>query len=174
MGLTFTYPTPHREHVMMEQVSEHGNPSGRECNGTAPITDHDSKSVMLRAERDDQIKITRVVNQFSDGEVVPRDFRVLRRNHPYYGPELLLHTQLDNNDYNYRMTAPGPDTDLYLWGAETDADGFRKSWYKLAEVRAILPSDQNPYDICSDCGEPIQSLEHERYAAFGRCPGIET
>lgn len=159
---------------MMEQVDGHGAPALRGCDGTAPITDEDSKSVMLRAERNDRIQIVDVVNRFSDGARVPEDFEVLRRSQPYYGPELLLHSDQQGDDSNYRMTAPGPDTYLYLWGATTDEENFRETWYKLAEVRAILPENQETYDICSDCGEPIQSLDHERYAAFGRCPGVQT
>lgn len=174
MGLTFTYAPIHRLYEMMESVSERGKPSDRECNGTAPVTDNDSKSVMLRAERNDHITIVDVVDHFSKGEAIPRDLQVLRRAQPYYGPELLLHTKKGGKDHNYRLTAPGPDTYLYLWSAATDPDGFRNTWYKLAEVQAILPSNQDSYDICSDCGEPIQSLEHERYSAFGRCPGVDT
>lgn len=157
---------------MLESVVDHGEPADRERDGTAPVTDHHSKSVMLRAERNDTITISQMVNRFSNG-FIPEEVTVLRRTNPYYGPQLLLHASNEGEDLNYQLTAPGPDTFLYLWGAETDSEGFRESWYKLAEVKAALKDNQPQYDICSECGEPIQSLEHEKYAAFGRCPGLD-
>lgn len=159
---------------MMDRVAERGIPSDRDLGGTAPVTDSDSKSVMLRAERNDQIRITEVVKRFDAKSDIPTEVSVLQRNQSYYGPNLLLHAELDREDCNFRLTAPGPDTYLYLWGAQSDEGGFRETWYKIAEVKAVLPENQQAYDICSECGEPIQSLEHERYAAFGQCPGVDT
>lgn len=155
---------------MIEQVAGRGTPSDRERDGTAPITDSQSKTVMLRAERGDNIRISETVRRFSEEQQIPRDVSVLSRSGTYYGPQLLLHAEIDGEDLNYQLTAPGPDTDLYLWAAETDSEGFRTHWFKLAEVKAVFRDDQPDYDVCSECGEPIKTLEHERYAAFGECP----
>jgi hypothetical protein len=159
---------------MPEEVVRRGEPADREPDGTAPVTDHDSKTVMLRAERDDNVRVVDIVDRFSEREPVPRELTVIQRSNLYYGPKLLLHSSREGRDYNYQLTAPGPDTYLYLWAAETDTDGFRKAWYKLAEVRAVFGADQPQYDICPDCGGPIKTLEHERYSAFGECPGLDT
>lgn len=155
--------------MSMDWVIGRGEPSPTKLNGTAPITDHESKKVMLRAERHDRIQFSEVVRRFSQKSKIPECATVLRRTSPYYGPSLLLHDKEDNLDLNYQLTAPGPDTFLYLWGAETDEDNFRTSWFKIAEIKAEFANQQPQYDICSDCGEPIKTLEHERDVAFGNC-----
>lgn len=153
----------------MDWISGRGQPSPVKLDGTAPITDNESKKVMLRAERHDHIVFTEVVQRFSNDLHIPQQTTVIRRTSPYYGPSLLLHEEHERRDYNFQLTAPGPDTYLYLWGAETDDENFRTTWFKLAEVKAEFDEQQPKYDICSDCGEPIKTLEHEREAAFGQC-----
>lgn len=155
--------------MSMERIIGRGDPSPRNLDGTVPVTNSASKKVMLRAERNDEIEFTEVVRHLSTDHRVPNGASVLQRSATYYGPGLLLHTEFNNRDFNYQLTAPGPDTHLYLWGSETDEQEFRKSWFKLAEVKARFADQQPQYDICSDCGEPIKTLEHERSAAFGQC-----
>lgn len=148
-----------------------GSPGGRSLDGTEPITDYNSKKVMLRAERHDRIRITDIVDAFDDKFPIPDEFTVLERTTPYYGPRLILHAEIDETDENYFLQAAGPDTYLMLWYSITDKDGFRKSWKKLAEVKSDFADAQPQYDICPDCGYPMQTIEHERASAFGHCPG---
>jgi len=124
---------------------------------------------MLRAERHDEIRFTDIVQQFSSAARIPDRATVLRRINTYYGPSLILHDEDRGQELNYQLTAPGPDTYLYLWGAETDDGGFRTTWFKLAEMKAEFAQAQPQYDICGYCGEPIRTLEHERAVAFGQC-----
>jgi len=134
-----------------------------------PITEPDSKKVMLRAERNDQIQIVDVVKRLQQSEDIPSEATVARRTNPYFGPKLVLSA----NDRNYLLTAPGPDTQLLLWAGNYLDDGDRYGWNRLAEVTAQFTEDQPQYDLCPECGQPIQSVEHERMAAFGRCPGSD-
>lgn len=137
--------------------------------GLEPTTDHDSKVVMLAAERHDRIQINDVVTRF-DGDVqVPDSVSVIERKTTYYGPELLVHAEIEKVDHNFLLNAPGPDSHLFLWAAETDENNYRESWYVAAEVKAALAEKQPSYDICPDCGKPMKSLEHERRAALGMC-----
>jgi hypothetical protein len=141
----------------------------RETGATEPITDHDSKTVMLRAERHDEISVTEVIDRIRQGGDIPSTTTVVRRTNPYFGPKLLLHAETTN----YLLTAPGPNTQLLLWGPQRTNSGNRKGWSTIAEVTATLVDDQSQYDLCSECGDPIQTLEHERRAAVNRCPGPE-
>lgn len=138
----------------------------REHPETEPITEHQSKLVMLRAERHDRIAIDSVESRLQSGQSLPDELTVVRRTDAYFGPKLLL----DDGVKNYLLTAPGPDTQLLLWGGEFADDGLRRGWQKLAEVTATLRDEQPQYDRCPMCGEPLKTLEHEREAAFGMCP----
>lgn len=144
-----------------------------EMDGTEPVTDHDSKTVMLQAERRDEIEIVAVVDRFDDDVDIPGKVSVIRRTHTFYGPELMLHAERDGTDCNYLLTAPGPDSHLVLWAAETDEHDRRKGWYVAAEVTAVL-SDEGDYSYCPDCGERMETIQHEREAAFGMCPRAES
>lgn len=132
-----------------------------------PVTNYCSKMVMLRSERHDEITISEVVTQLRRDVVIPSEVTVVQRQCPYFGPKLLLHA----DEENYLLTAPGPDTHLLLWSPQYDEHGERYGWNKLAEVKAQFIDDQPQYDLCSECGQPMQTLEHERKSAVGRCPG---
>lgn len=141
----------------------------REHPETEPITEHESKLVMIRAERHDRIAIGSIETQLRSDRSVPDSVTVVRRTDPYFGPKLLL----DDGTENYLLTAPGPDTQLLLWCSEFADDGLRRGWQKLAEVTATFTDEQPQYDLCPMCGEPLKTLEHEREAAFGMCPNVE-
>lgn len=137
----------------------------REVQCSEPVTDHRSKKVMLRAERDDVITITDIITRLKPADLIPTEATVVRRTNPYYGPKLLL----SDDENNYLLTAPGPDTQLLLWGPNQTKDGGRSGWYKLAEVTAMFADQQPQYDLCPECGKPMQTLEHERKSAVGAC-----
>lgn len=137
--------------------------------GTKPITDRDSMMVMLRGERGDPIRIDCIVNRHKTGFTIPGKFSILRRVTTYYGPELLLDRSGETNSSKYLLTAPGPDKFLHLWVSETDEDGYRIGWNLIAEVKSSFEEGLPQYSICSKCGEPIKSLEHERMAALEQC-----
>lgn len=141
----------------------------REHSDGEPLTEYDSKIVMLRAERHDVVEIQEVATELVPNVNVPEQFKVERRTSTYFGPKLLLEAA----GRNYLLTAPGPETQLLLWTAETGPDGFRKKWSKTAEVTAKFADERPQYDLCPVCGEPMQTLEHEREAAFGTCPNAE-
>jgi hypothetical protein len=126
--------------------------------------------VMLRAERGDNIQIVDVVTRLRKGSNIPSETTVVKRTTPYFGPKLVLTTENEC----YLLTAPGPDTQLLLWTANYLDDDEQYGWEKLAEVTAQFADDQPQYDLCPECGQPMQTIEHERNAAVGRCPGPDT
>lgn len=138
-----------------------------------PATDHHSKKVMIAAERKDHIQITDTTQRFDDTVAIPDEVSVLKRTDPYYGPKLLVHATIDGEDVNYLLTAPGPDSQLYLWAGEMNDAGMREGWYKAAEVTAALAPDQPPYETCRQCGELIKSIWHERMSVLGMCKRAE-
>ena len=125
-----------------------------------PTTDYDSKLVMIRGERGDTIDIDRY------GE-----WAVTRRTDAYFGPKLLLAPENSDRASNVLLTAPGPDRHLYLWFPKDVVDGFQSGWVFEAEVTAELV-DTKKYPICTACGEPMKTLEHQREAAFGVCTNV--
>lgn len=139
-----------------------------------PTTEYDSKTVMLAAERKDHIQITGAVQRFDDEVVIPDEVSVVQRTDTYFGPKLLVHATIDGKDANYLLTAPGPDSQLYLWAGEVNDNGMRNGWYKAAEVTAALAPEQPPYETCDLCGELIRTIQHERLSAFGMCRRAET
>lgn len=139
--------------------------------GTKPITDRESKKVMLRGERGDKIQISDVIADFEEGQDFPEEIEIQQRVSTYYGTELVLEGLEKSETSKYLLTAPGPDTFLYLWAAETDADGYRETWSVIAEVKARFTDGVPQYAICNQCGEPIKSLEHEKLAAMDNCVG---
>lgn len=138
--------------------------------GTKPVADFDSKTVMLRAERRDPIEITEIVDAAVPEEAIPKSFTVARRSHTYYGPKLVL----DADGRTFLLTAPGPDVHLLLWELQSMGSNGQQRWTQLAEVRADFGGDPPAYNICTDCGEPIQTAEHERLSLLGRCPGTRS
>lgn len=74
---------------------------------TEPITEHNSKTVMLAAERKDHIQITDTIQRFDDSVAIPDEVTVVQRTDPYFGPKLLVHATVDGEDANYLLTAPG-------------------------------------------------------------------
>jgi hypothetical protein len=142
----------------------------REAEPGPPATEYESKMVILRAERGDNIQIVDVVTRLSHNNDIPSEATVVKRTTPYFGPKLALTTDKES----YLLTAPGPDTQLLLWSGNYLDDGERYGWEKLAEVTAQFADDQPQYDLCPECGQPMQTIEHERKAAVGRCPGPET
>lgn len=133
--------------------------------GVKPLTDYDSKTVMLRAERKDEVKITEVVRQLESKGHPPSEFTVLERTNTYFGPELLLEAE----ETNYLLTAPGPNTYLVLWKESTEDRDFRTGWTQIAEVKAEI-AETPQYEFCTQCGNPIRSVQHERLASLGQCP----
>lgn len=142
----------------------------RENEPGPPDTEYNSKMVMLRAERHDEIHIVDIVTQIQQGKDVPSEAVVAKRSNPYFGPKLTLSA----NGQSYLLTAPGPDSQLLLWSGNYLDDGERYGWNKLAEVTAQFADDQPAYDLCPECGQPMQTIEHQRKASVGRCPGTET
>lgn len=141
----------------------------KESHPGPPATEYESKMVMLRAERGDNIQITDVVTRLEQSGDIPSETKVIKRSNPYFGPKLVLAV----DEESYLLTAPGPDTQLLLWVGNYLEDGERYGWQKLAEVTAQFADDQPQYDLCPECGQPMQTIEHERKAAVGRCPGPE-
>lgn len=142
--------------------------------GTKPITDRSSKMVMLRAERGDRIEVAQTLARFQGDHPIPDELEIQRRVSTYYGIELLLQPVSPDANEKYLLTAPGPDSYLFIWSSETDAEGYREKWSALGEIKAQLSDNLPRYPICEDCGEVIKSLEHERLAATDNCPGVDT
>lgn len=148
-----------QKHAGNDLVTDRDDPEG------STATEYDSKITMLRAERHDEITIEGVVTVVDSTQKIPDSLRVQQRNSTYFGPKL----KLTNGLSDYMLTAPGPDSELLLWTAETDDDGFRNGWQKLAEVTTSFSGQQPQYDLCPYCGSPLKTLEHERKAAVGQC-----
>lgn len=147
------------QYVQSGRVVDPGEPVGD------PVTGYESKLVMLRAERHDEIVIEDTVERIRHVGQIPDRAVVAQRTNTYFGPKLKLYS----GNVNYLLTAPGPDSHLLLWVADTNVDGFRQGWHELAEVKANLADDLPNYDLCPYCGEPLKTLEHEQLAATGDC-----
>ncbi len=138
---------------------------------TKPVTDHESKTVMLQAQRGDNITIKEVVDRYDEVDI-PDFLTVIERSAVYFGPELKLHAKRDGVDFNYLLTSPGPDAHLILWASnvEVDDDGsrWRRGWYQAAEVTAKVHGVRQ-YEFCNVCGEPMETIQHERESVLGMC-----
>lgn len=139
-----------------------------ELNGTKPLTDESSKTVMIVAERRDKIRIDDIIHRFQKDIEIPDELSVIRRCSKYYGPELLLNPAHADRPVNYRLSAPGPSSFLHLWRAQSKQSKSRDSYTLVAEVRATILDGS--YKTCPDCGKPFKSRRHEQLAAVGRCP----
>jgi hypothetical protein len=143
--------------------------TARSLEDLRPTTSHDSKTVVLAAERGDKIEIGSPVEVFQENEIVPKSAAVVKQSSTYYGPKLLVHQVIKGEDRNFLLNAPGPASELMLWAGETrNGDGV-SSWYRLAEVPARLAEDQPSFEICPQCKNPARSIEHERMATLGMC-----
>lgn len=161
-------PTP-PSHVSNGNKGDGGSAfSTRGLSDLRPTTSHDSKTVVLAAERGDNIEINRVIETFHN-EVVPDSVTVMKRDSTYYGPKLLVHAEIGGEDLNFLLNAPGPASELMLWAAETISGKGISSWYRLAEVQARLAEEQSSFEICPQCKNPVRSVEHERMATLGMC-----
>lgn len=142
----------------------------RRLDGTEPVTDFDSKTVMLRAERHDPLRITEIVESAVVPGSIPEIFVVSRRADTYYGPKLVTEAQ----QRTFCFTAPGPDAHILLWElTSSNGDGHQR-WTQLAEVKVDFDGEPPAYNICAECGEPIQTAVHERLSLLGRCRGTDT
>lgn len=142
----------------MSDREQIGVPVG-EVADTRPVTDHQSKKVMLRAERGDTV----LINDSFTAEVV-------ERQGGYYGPRLTLWSE--ERELNYKLHGLSFDSGLLLWEAVTNEDNFITGWRKVGEVSAEIAATE-PYDICEHCELPIRSLQHERFSALGLCERME-
>lgn len=162
-------------HSTMTEPQTARNPSSRQpLKGTEPITSHDSQTVMISAERHDNIKVEEVVTRFSDSYQIPESLTVIRRVETYHGPELMGHSKIEGSDWNYLLTAPGRHKHLYLWVGDGPVEGKRRTWEAIAEIKASLPVEQPPYEKCKQCGETIRTIEHEREAISENCSRANT
>lgn len=144
-----------------------------EMDSGGPDTDSDSKTVMLTAERGDIINITQVLSQ--KGEfAIPDELEVIQQTETYYGPKLFTYASIEGQNRNFLLTAPGPNSQLRLWTEDLSSRGKREGWTEGAEVTASLAVEQPPYERCSECGEVIRTVEHERAALSGQCSRKET
>jgi hypothetical protein len=140
----------------------------RSFNGD-PKTDSDSKTVAIAGERHDTIEITNVVERFEPEAPIPAELSVIRREQRFYGPELLLHSEINETNQNFLLTAPGPTDQLRLWAAQRIDENRRSGWTAVADIQAALSVEQPPYEVCEQCGEEIRTIEHERMSVLGRC-----
>lgn len=165
--------TPEDQSMKPSNTKKEANTNIRrgEMDGTKPFTNRASKMVMLRGERGDPIQIDEVVTEFEDNSQFPSTVEIRQRNSTFYGTELLC--EASDSKMKYLLTAPGPDAFLYLWGSATDSDGFREKWYTIAEVKASFTNSLPQYPICSNCGNPIKSLEHERLSSIDECSSLD-
>lgn len=134
-----------------------------------PRTDGDSRRVMVVANRNDQIEIMQVNHRHEESFEIPAHVTVLQRQLRYYGPELMVHSGMDEVDQNYLITAPGPDANLHLWGGVLTPNNKRENWVRIADITAKLADSQPKYETCNQCGDPIKTLDHEQAALVGEC-----
>lgn len=146
-----------------DETTTYKKEPGADLAGTKPVADHESKKVMLRAERRDEIEITQFIH---GGSRWPTEYTVVQRTNTYYGPDLLLAGEFNGEDRNFRLSCPGPYSHLILWAYLSDADGFQHTYQPIAEVKAKIAGTEQ-YRLCDICGEPVRDIWHERYRAFG-------
>lgn len=142
----------------------------RQLDENEPVTEYDSKTVMIGGEKDDKIIVEEIVRRFSNDSYIPDEVTVIKRMETYYGPELFLRSKADGRTFNHTLHAPGPTAQLYLWNAKTRNNGQRRyGWELVAEIKAVFSSEQPPYERCQTCNELIRTVEHNRKALMGIC-----
>lgn len=136
---------------------------------TKPVTEHSSKNVMLEATTDD---IVGIENVHAGMHRVPEKMRVVRRTNTYHGPAIRLIPPEDwpGERTNYELTCPDRYSNLVLWKAVTDHEGYIQKWVKIARVTAEIFNVAG-YDICASCEEPIKDPMHRSMAMLGQCNG---
>ena len=144
--------------LLVLDVHEWNMAASIEANGSGPVTNHATKRVFMRAEHQDDLKITEKVRGFQEANI-PDAATVVQRVMTYYGPRL----RIEADDEQFLVTAPGPDAQAFLW--EQGDSG----WEKVAEVCLDFSGSLPQYDICPDCGEPLSTLAHRRRSAIGTC-----
>lgn len=140
-----------------------------EINQTETATEHSSKNVMLEATTDDLVRITDV---HAGMRRVPEQMRVVRRTNTYHGPSIRLIPPEDwvGERTNYELTCPDKFSQLVLWKAVTDHEGYIQKWVKIARVTAEIFQVAG-YDICAQCEEPIKDPMHRSMSMMGHCQG---
>lgn len=140
-----------------------------EIDQTETTTAHSSKNVLLEATPDD---VVRIVDVHEGMWRVPEKMRVVRRTNTYHGPSITLMPPEDwvGERTNYELTCPDKFSDLVLWKAVTDHEGFIQKWTKVARVTAEIFNVAG-YDFCEECGDPIKDPMHRSMAMMGMCPG---
>jgi hypothetical protein len=123
-------------------------------------TTYQTKRVFMRAEQNDRIETTEVVDNFQ-GKPVPETFTVVQRVMTYFGPRLRV--EADTDAKQYLLTAPSPETQALFWRQ------IQSDWAKAAEVCLDFSDSLPQYDICLHCNEPLSTVEHRRRAAIGVC-----
>lgn len=146
---------------MKGQREEIGDPTAR--------TDYDSQTVMMTAERHDNIVVKQLVKEYKRDSSIPNKLKVIKKIDRFHGPEILTHARGGGSEYNYLLTAPGPKMQLFLWVGVGPVEGIRRDWALLAEIKATLAAEQPPYQECQLCGELIRTIEHERKSVMGNC-----
>lgn len=145
-------------------------PPGAEVIDTEPITTSSSKRVMLRAERHDEIEISLVV---SGTPQIPKKLTVMQRTETYYGPQLTCIPADSDDNTNYMLTCPGPQSQLILWKYITGTENkWRTGVVPISEVQARI-DEVKQYNLCEHCGKPLKDLWHERLSALGLCEKID-
>lgn len=132
-------------------------------------TDHQSRRVMLEAVPNDIVQITSVHEGMHR---IPEKFEVVKRTNTYHGPSIQLLPE-DTDEWGrrtYELTCPDRFSQLILWRAVTDTEGFIYNWSKIAKISAEI-FNVAKYDICEGCGEPIKDPMHRSLAMIGQCNG---
>lgn len=128
--------------------------------GERPETTHSTKRVFIRAEHNDDIRISDTISRFADVDI-PDIATVIKRDMTYYGPRLRI--EGNNNEKQYLLTAPGPEKEAILW------DQSNASWREVAEVSLEFEGSLPQYEICPHCNEPLSTVAHRRRSAIGAC-----
>lgn len=119
-----------------------------------------TKRVFMRAERDDKLRITDVIENIGE-KSIPNTATVIQRNETYYGPKLRI--EAPDGPEQYLLTAPGPETQAILW-SKSGSD-----WREIAEVCLDFDESTPQYDICLHCNEPLSTVAHQRRSVIGAC-----
>jgi len=121
-------------------------------------TTTDTKRVFLRANKGDEIKIVDIKQRFENKDI-PESFKIVQRQETYYGPKI----RVEGPSEQWFLSSPARDLEGILWHIE------EMDWVRTAEVELDFTGELPQYDICSYCGEPIKTTEHETAAYLGTC-----
>lgn len=121
-------------------------------------TTYSTKSVFMRAEYDDELKITEVISKSTKKEI-PKVAKVVSRDLTYYGPRI----RIQDEGEQFVLTISGPESEAIFWTMTEDG------WDKTAEVCIDFADSLPQYDICLQCNEPISTIQHRRRSISGTC-----